>query len=162
MRIGGDLLAATAGLASGRGVGPSAQRTAVSTAGRSPHRLEPGLHGQLVHRGQKGGAATGPNPTDQGRPGTKRHLITDRHGIPLAFLLTGANVHDSMPAVDLAARNGWSATQAPAMEACARGLIGTAPRPLQQHPHIAAIRKNGRSLRWVTDLEAHVVRNRLI
>ncbi|MDQ2762195.1 MAG: IS5 family transposase [Pseudomonadota bacterium] len=46
---------------------------------------------------KKGGEATGPNPTDRGRPGTKRHLITDRRGIPLAFLLTGANVHDSLP-----------------------------------------------------------------
>jgi hypothetical protein len=38
---------------------------------------------------KSGGAATGPNATDQGRPGTKRHLITDRRGIPLAFILTG-------------------------------------------------------------------------
>ena len=38
----------------------------------------------------------GPNPTDRGKPGTKRHLITDRQGIPLAALLTGANRHDSL------------------------------------------------------------------
>jgi transposase len=38
----------------------------------------------------------GPNPTDRGKPGTKRHLIVDRQGIPLATLLTGANRHDSM------------------------------------------------------------------
>jgi transposase len=42
-----------------------------------------------------GGAATGPNPTDRGKPGTKRHLMVDRQGIPLAILLTAANVHDS-------------------------------------------------------------------
>ena len=59
------------------------------------------MRGQFVHRGQKGGAATGPNPTDRGRPGTKRHLITDRRGTPLAFLLTGANVHDSVPLEEL-------------------------------------------------------------
>lgn len=52
---------------------------------------------QFVHRGEKRGAATGPNPTDRGRPGTKRHLITDGRGIPIGFVLTGANVHDSMP-----------------------------------------------------------------
>jgi transposase len=63
--------------------------------------LEPSLHGQLVHCGQKGGAATGRNPTDRGKPSTKRHLITDRRGILLAFLLTGANVHDSIPFEDL-------------------------------------------------------------
>ena len=32
---------------------------------------------------------------DRGRPGSKHHLITDRNGIPLAVLLTGANAHDS-------------------------------------------------------------------
>jgi transposase len=55
------------------------------------------LRGQFVHCGKKGGAAVGPNPTDRGKPGTKRHLLTDRRGIPLAFVLTGANVHDSVP-----------------------------------------------------------------
>lgn len=48
-----------------------------------------------------GGAATGPNPTDRGRPGTKRRLATDAKGIPLTFLLTGANVHDSVPFEEL-------------------------------------------------------------
>jgi transposase len=38
----------------------------------------------------------GPNPTDRGKPGTKRHLIVERTGIPLVAMLTGANQHDSM------------------------------------------------------------------
>jgi IS5 family transposase len=42
-----------------------------------------------------GGAAIGRNPTDRGKPGSKRHLVVDRQGIPLAVLLTAANVHDS-------------------------------------------------------------------
>ena len=37
----------------------------------------------------------GPNPTDQGRPGTKRHLLVDARGTPLGFELSGANRHDS-------------------------------------------------------------------
>ena len=41
------------------------------------------------HGGQKGGELTGPNPTDRGKPGSKRHLVVDRTGIPLAALLTG-------------------------------------------------------------------------
>jgi len=45
--------------------------------------------------GKKGGEAVGPNPTDRGKPGTKRHLITDAQGIPLASLLSGANAHDN-------------------------------------------------------------------
>jgi transposase len=97
MRVRCHLLAPLTGLASRRRVGATASRIALSTAGRRPDRLEPSVRGQFVCRGEKRGAATGPNPTDRGRPGTKRHLITDRRGIPLGFLLTGANVHDSLP-----------------------------------------------------------------
>src|SRR5215216_187565 len=43
----------------------------------------------------KGGAKTGANPTDKGKAGSKRHLVSDRGGIPLAVVLTAANVHDS-------------------------------------------------------------------
>jgi transposase len=50
---------------------------------------------------RKGGGAVGPNPTDRGKAGTKRHLVTDRRGIPLAVLLTAANVHDSVPFEEL-------------------------------------------------------------
>lgn len=44
---------------------------------------------------KRGGEHTGPNPTDRGKPGSKRHLVVDRNGIPLGVLLTSANVHDS-------------------------------------------------------------------
>ncbi len=37
-----------------------------------------------------------PNPTDRGKLGSKRHLIVDRNGIPLAVCVTGANRHDSV------------------------------------------------------------------
>src|SRR5207244_421172 len=35
------------------------------------------------------------NPVGRGRPGTKRHLVVDRNGLPLAVLVSAANVHDS-------------------------------------------------------------------
>src|SRR4051794_30357803 len=41
-----------------------------------------------------GGQATGPNPTDRGKSGTKRHLLIDGRGVPLAFHLSAANRHD--------------------------------------------------------------------
>jgi putative transposase len=41
-----------------------------------------------------GHAATGPNPTDRGKLGTKRSLLTDEAGIPLALVISGANRHD--------------------------------------------------------------------
>lgn len=41
-----------------------------------------------------GGAATGPNPTDRGKRGVKRSLLTDGCGIPLAVVIDGANRND--------------------------------------------------------------------
>jgi transposase len=43
-----------------------------------------------------GGQETGPNPTDRGKLGSKRHLVVDARGIPLVILVSGANRHDSM------------------------------------------------------------------
>jgi putative transposase len=36
----------------------------------------------------------GANPTDRGKQGTKRSLLTDGAGIPLALVVDGANRHD--------------------------------------------------------------------
>jgi putative transposase len=41
-----------------------------------------------------GGAATGANPTDRGKLGVKRSLLTDGSGIPLAVVVEGANRTD--------------------------------------------------------------------
>ena len=41
-----------------------------------------------------GGAKTGPNPTDRAKVGTKRSLLVDEHGIPLALVVSGANRPD--------------------------------------------------------------------
>ena len=41
-----------------------------------------------------GGEKTGPNPTDRGKKGTKRHLLTEAAGIPIGLVVTGANRHD--------------------------------------------------------------------
>lgn len=48
-----------------------------------------------------GGEATGKNPTDRGKQGSKIHLLVDERGAPLAITLTGANRHDSTAALDL-------------------------------------------------------------
>ena len=74
-------------------------------AGRVGHgrcnRLVYFCHGQLLGAGAFWGAKTGPNPTDRGKNGTKRHLIVDGQGTPLAIEHTGANVHDSEMAIAL-------------------------------------------------------------
>ena len=48
-----------------------------------------------------GGTQTGPNPTDRAKRGSKRHLICDAQGVPLAIPLTGANRNDSQEALAL-------------------------------------------------------------
>jgi putative transposase len=38
--------------------------------------------------------AVGPNPTDRGKKGSKRHVLVEEHGVPLSIVVTGANRHD--------------------------------------------------------------------
>jgi transposase len=47
------------------------------------------------------GVLTGPNPTDRAKKGTKRHLLVDGKGTPLAVRLTGANRNESLEAMNL-------------------------------------------------------------
>lgn len=69
---------------------------ASESAGRCRgNRLEPRGTGLDDGARKKGGQATGPSPTDRGKPGCKRHLVVDAQGIPLAHVLTPANVTDS-------------------------------------------------------------------
>lgn len=37
---------------------------------------------------------TGHNPTDRSKLGSKRHILTDKDGIPLSTFITSANTHD--------------------------------------------------------------------
>ncbi len=52
-------------------------------------------------RGPGEAEATGRNPTDRAKPGTKRHLLTEGKGIPIAVVVTGANRHDMKKLADL-------------------------------------------------------------
>ena len=40
-----------------------------------------------------GGEKTGPNPTDRGKSGVKRSLLTEGHGVPIGLVAEGANRH---------------------------------------------------------------------
>jgi len=101
LRLRGDLLAAAARLAGRWRLGPAPPRAAGPSRRGRPHRLEPREPGLGQRPGQKGGDLVGPNPTDRGKPGTKRHVVVERTGLPLAALLSGANRHDSMIFEDL-------------------------------------------------------------
>jgi hypothetical protein len=37
----------------------------------------------------------GANPVDRGKPGSKLHLVSERHGLPLTAAVTAANVNDT-------------------------------------------------------------------
>ena len=59
------------------------------------HRLAVPIARQRHRVGsRKGGDQTGKDPTNRGKLGTKRHLLSDTNGIPLAVTLSGANRHD--------------------------------------------------------------------
>jgi putative transposase len=45
-------------------------------------------------QGPAGGEKVGKNPTDRGRLGTTRSLLTDGHGLPLGVAVDGAHRHD--------------------------------------------------------------------
>ena len=42
-----------------------------------------------------GGEKTGKNPTDRGKLGVKRSVVTDCRGVPLGIAVAGANTHDA-------------------------------------------------------------------
>ncbi len=43
---------------------------------------------------------TGHNPTDRSKLGSKRHILTDKNGIPLSTFITSANTHDVIVATN--------------------------------------------------------------
>ncbi|HEY4387474.1 MAG TPA: IS5 family transposase [Ktedonobacteraceae bacterium] len=64
-----------------------------------------------------GHAATGANPTDRGKKGTKRSLLTDGAGIPLALVVDGANRHDMK-----------------LLSATLEGIVIARPEPTEEQP----------------------------
>ena len=40
------------------------------------------------------GGKTGPNPTDRGKSGVKRSVLTEANGVPVGLAVAGANRHD--------------------------------------------------------------------
>src|SRR5215218_2156829 len=48
-----------------------------------------------------GGQKTGKNPTHRGKTGAKIKLLVDGRGAPLSVVLTGANRHDKVSAIEL-------------------------------------------------------------
>ena len=56
--------------------------------------LELGEHGWRHDQSAPGWGKTGANPTDRGKRGVKRSLLTEAQGVPVALAVDGANRHD--------------------------------------------------------------------
>src|SRR5437660_7314560 len=50
--------------------------------------------GGAMTKAPLGGEKPGPNPTDRGKSGVKRSLLTEGHGVPIGLTVEGANRHD--------------------------------------------------------------------
>jgi len=103
LRVGQSVLAAARALATGGRLETVACRPAHRTAPPRPTRSGAGGRRQLVAPRGARGKKTGPNPTDRRKAGSKHHVLTDAHGIPLVARLTAANRQDVpqlLPLVD--------------------------------------------------------------
>jgi len=56
---------------------------------------------QHIHKVVFRGAMTGTNPTDRSKLGTKRHILTDKKGIPISAIITSASTHDIKAVTDV-------------------------------------------------------------
>jgi putative transposase len=105
------------------GLGPDGDLREAVDRGAAPvrriagHPVEMAIVGQRDGQSAFGGAATGPNPTDRGKRGTKRHTLTDQRGAPLAVVVTAANCHDMKVATQTL-----------------DGIIVSRPRPTPEEP----------------------------
>lgn len=71
-----------------------------------------------------GGEATGPNPTDRGKRGTKRSVVTDGRGEVLGIAVAGANRNDHL-----------------LLPATLDGMAVPRPQPTSEHPQNACLDK---------------------
>ena len=92
MRVGDDVLASLARLATGGGVWDLIHFALLDWLARNDQiDWSRAVVDSCSIRAVYGGDQTGPNPTDRAKRGSKRHLLCDGRGVPLAVRLTGAN-----------------------------------------------------------------------
>src|ERR1035437_2366617 len=101
LRLRHDLLASAARLAEGGNLATTLGTLAQHPGPGRGHRLVQGADRFLLGPRRFWGVCTGPNPTDRAKNGSKRHVITDARGTPLAIVHTGANRNDCNMAIAL-------------------------------------------------------------
>ena len=92
------------------------------------------------------GDKIGPNPTDRGKPGTKRSVIVEEDGGPLGAVIDGANVHDTK-----------------LLEATIEAIVVERPEPTEQSPQNLCLDKGydnptGREVAAKHDYTPHIRR----
>lgn len=120
------------------------------------------------------GKKTGKNPTDRGKLGVKRSVLTDGRGVPLAVAIAGANAHDQTLAAEtlkgIPVPRPRPTSRRSQHLCCDKGYHG---RPVEQLarrrgyvPHIVprgeeqrACRRGKKARRWVVE-RAHSWTNR--
>jgi transposase len=103
MRVRDHVLATPRTLATRRRVEARTRGPAQRITPSGPNRFGAGRGRQFLAPRAARGKKTGPNPTDRRKAGSKHHVLTDAHGIPLVARLTAANRHDVtqlLPLVD--------------------------------------------------------------
>src|SRR5437867_6447531 len=103
LRVRQHVLASTGAVAARGRLEAAPSRPADGIAPTRPARSGPrGCRQRVAPRAARG-KKTGPNPTDRRKAGSKHHVLTDAHGIPVVARLTSANRHDVtqlLPLVD--------------------------------------------------------------
>ncbi len=109
-----------------------------------------------------GGAATGGNPTDRGKRGTKRSVLVEATGMPLAVAVAGANRHDSVLLADTLDALVVARPEEAQHLCMDRGYEGAVVAgTVAQHGYIAHVRRrgeerivphpDGKARRWVVE-----------
>src|SRR5664280_1373006 len=74
----------------------SSKKPSPATTRSSPLDLSEVATGGSLHKAPCGGEGTGPNPTDRAKIGWKWSIATDLFGIPIGWVIDGANRNDSI------------------------------------------------------------------
>jgi len=116
-----------------------------------------------LHKAPLGGKKRGRTPTDRAKSGTKRHVLTDGGGVPLAVVITAANVPDMRVVGELLDARVLRAPAGTEQHACLdKGYdYADAERVVRRRRYVPHIRRRGeerrrcrrgeRARRWVVE-----------
>lgn len=101
----------------------------------------------------------GPNPTDRGKKGSKRHLLVDERGVLLSIVVTAANVNDCTQVANALSSLAKPAPEDMQKHLCAdAGYYGRKPRQAMEQAgytlHVKSQREEQEALRDLPNYKA--------